>query len=246
MVQCLYDAMRRLVSNPELAELSACALSNRKQMRLVAAPTLILAAGLCCSPALPRLSASPSEAAAPLDDAGAQAGVTVADAAVADASLSEPTTPLLISRDAVTPWCPQPQGWNGALCVSTTCPPPMRFRTGRGCIYEDGMPVSAFPERGNPFENQYGSPDYDQFNRSAARDALENLEISRCRADGGPDGAGHFTVTFLPTGEVGSAVIDVPFAGTSTGACITRLVRRLRLRSFRGTPVTMGQSFVLK
>jgi hypothetical protein len=54
------------------------------------------------------------------------------------------------------------------------------------------------------------------------------------------------TVTFAPSGNVTSAVVDsAPFAGTPVGGCIAGKFRAAHVPAFSGGNVTVGKSFSL-
>lgn len=85
------------------------------------------------------------------------------------------------------------------------------------------------------------------FDKGAAAAGLSRANVQRCSAPGGPTGMGHVTVTFVPTGTVGAAVVDQgPFPGTAVGGCIARVFGTITVPPFSGPPVRVGKSFVLR
>ena len=180
------------------------------------------------------------------DDAGGSANVAALSLPPLPPGTGSTNGSPLSTSVTQEPPCPPQRGWNGATCVATTCPSPLRFRTGRGCVHEDGMPTDVFPALGNAYETQFGSPDSAPFDRKAVGETLAKLNLATCKVDGDPTGAGHITLTFLPAGDVERAVVDQPFAGTTSGKCIARLFKSVRVPKFKGAPVTVGQSFLLQ
>jgi len=80
-----------------------------------------------------------------------------------------------------------------------------------------------------------------------ARAALAGVNVSKCRADGGPTGVGHVRVTFVPKGEVQSVLVDrAPFAGSAVGDCIALEFATVHVPAFTGNPVAMGGVFLLR
>jgi hypothetical protein len=64
---------------------------------------------------------------------------------------------------------------------------------------------------------------------------------------GGPTGDGHLNVTFAPSGDVQSAVLDQPpFTRTAVGECIARRFRDLHIPPFAGGAVTIGLASVVE
>jgi hypothetical protein len=81
--------------------------------------------------------------------------------------------------------------------------------------------------------------------RSALSAALANVNVAGCARSGGPAGAGRVTIRIAPSGAVSSAVVDAPFSGTSTGACVEARFRQLRIPAFDPSsgPVTVAKTF---
>ncbi len=84
-----------------------------------------------------------------------------------------------------------------------------------------------------------------ELDRAAAASALRPIasSLSSCKASPEDSGRGSVAVTFVPSGAVSVAVVDGPFAGTPTGACIARLFRTARVPPFTGAPVVVRRSF---
>ncbi len=81
-----------------------------------------------------------------------------------------------------------------------------------------------------------------RFDQNAAKAALANaaFETAKCRESGGPTGLATVVVTFEPSGKVASATVsNAPFAGTSSGACITAALKRATVPAFSGLPGTV-------
>ncbi len=83
------------------------------------------------------------------------------------------------------------------------------------------------------------------FDRGAAASALAGVSVSHCGASG-QVGTGHATVTFSPTGRVGSVVVDdANFAGTPAGRCVQTALFNARIPPFSGAAVSVGKSFTV-
>jgi hypothetical protein len=81
-----------------------------------------------------------------------------------------------------------------------------------------------------------------RFDPAAAKMALATtaIQTANCREKGGPTGKATVVVTFDPSGRVASATVsDAPFAGTSSGACITAIMKRATVPAFSGLPGTV-------
>ena len=76
--------------------------------------------------------------------------------------------------------------------------------------------------------------------------AVAAIDISSCRSQDGPQGAGHIRLTFNADGTVLSAIIDdARFATTTVGSCIARKFLSLRVPELAGHPVIVGKAFSL-
>lgn len=87
------------------------------------------------------------------------------------------------------------------------------------------------------------------FDRRAAATALDQAseKVQICKADGGPTGAGHVTLTFGTNGRVQSAVADQPpFADTPTGVCVAGKFSEARVPPFTGVAVKVGKNFTIE
>ncbi len=87
-----------------------------------------------------------------------------------------------------------------------------------------------------------------EFNRGAAASALGGAAggAKGCKKPDGPTGTGRVKVTFAPSGNVTSAVVDgPPFSGTSVGGCIAAAFRGAHVPPFDGAPVVVSKSFTI-
>ncbi|MFZ5894038.1 MAG: zinc-ribbon domain-containing protein [Myxococcota bacterium] len=93
-----------------------------------------------------------------------------------------------------------------------------------------------------------GNANDPEFNREAAAQGLGDAasRAESCRSLGGPSGSGQATVTFSPNGRVSSATIAGEFAGTTVGACISRLFRSVTVPAFSGESVTVSKRFTIE
>lgn len=85
-----------------------------------------------------------------------------------------------------------------------------------------------------------------EFDRAAALAALNKAAgaAKGCKKDDGPTGSGKVRVTFAPSGNVTSAVVDgPPFAGTPVGGCVASAFRGAHVPPFDGSPVAVPKSF---
>lgn len=86
------------------------------------------------------------------------------------------------------------------------------------------------------------------FDKGAAAGAIGKVHLANCYVPGGPAGAGHITITFIPqTGRVASAVVDGgPYPGTSTASCISlAYLAQVKVPPFTGSQVRVGKTFIL-
>jgi len=78
------------------------------------------------------------------------------------------------------------------------------------------------------------------FDPDAARTSLHAVDLSACRADGA-GGDGHARVTFSPTGDIGSVVIDAPRGlGPEAVTCIGSRLGTAHVPAFDGSAITAG------
>jgi predicted Zn finger-like uncharacterized protein len=89
-------------------------------------------------------------------------------------------------------------------------------------------------------------PDQHEFNKAAARSALEDAadHATSCRNVDTPAGAARVAVTFAPSGKVTSAIIESgPFVGTASGGCVASKFRNLHIPAFTSDePVTVHKT----
>ena len=84
------------------------------------------------------------------------------------------------------------------------------------------------------------------FDKGAALAALGSVNVASCKKPDGPTGSGHIKITFAPSGNVSSAVVDnAPFAGSAVGGCVAGKFRAAHIPAFGGGPVTVGKSFTI-
>ena len=87
------------------------------------------------------------------------------------------------------------------------------------------------------------------FDPDAAKKAVTAVTDSlsdACSSKGGPNGAGHVTLTLGPSGAVTSVELDLPFDGTPVGRCITTKLRAVRVAPFEGEPRTVSKNFFIR
>jgi hypothetical protein len=85
-------------------------------------------------------------------------------------------------------------------------------------------------------------------NRGAAIAALTAAAgaVAGCARPDGPTGRGRAMVTFSPDGPVSSVTLSPgEFNGNAVGSCVSGRFQRVRIPAFSGSPVTLGQSFVI-
>jgi hypothetical protein len=86
----------------------------------------------------------------------------------------------------------------------------------------------------------------ENFDRTAASEALKSVDIGHCRTKKGPSGNGHVIVQYETSGVASAASADTPpFAGTKVGDCIAKAYKKTRIPAFAGTSVKVGKTFVL-
>ncbi|HEY6557471.1 MAG TPA: GYF domain-containing protein [Polyangiaceae bacterium] len=87
------------------------------------------------------------------------------------------------------------------------------------------------------------------FDKTAAVSALNALagQASACRQGSDPSGIATVVLTFAPSGRVTSATVNgPPFAGTSTGGCVARTLRRAHVPAFSGEHVTVSKTVLVQ
>ena len=87
-----------------------------------------------------------------------------------------------------------------------------------------------------------------EFSRSAAASALGAAAGAArgCKKPDGPTGTAKVKVTFAPSGNVTSSVVQgAPFAGTPVGGCIAAAFRSAKVPPFEGSPVPVTKSVTI-
>jgi predicted Zn finger-like uncharacterized protein len=140
-----------------------------------------------------------------------------------------------------------PRANTGGGGNDTPAPPPAAVvpPPSKPSSFADALKSAAGDTGGSaaPAAPQGGSAPFD---RGAATAALGSVNVASCRKGDGPTGAGHVKVTFAPSGNVSSAVVDAPpFAGTPVGGCVAGKFRGAHIPAFSGGAVTVGKSFVI-
>lgn len=85
------------------------------------------------------------------------------------------------------------------------------------------------------------------FDAKAANAAAAKWGVmaASCKEKDGLGGPGTASISFAPSGDVTSVVIDPPYAGTTEGACITKLLARSKMAAYEGDPGTIRYRFSL-
>jgi hypothetical protein len=142
--------------------------------------------------------------------------------------------------------CPAGTSWNGSQCVGTqvvtqvTCPAGSSWN-GTSCV----AAVPPFNPGPSPTPPPPATGDVDRGAVLANLSAIA-ATVQSCKKPDGPTGTGHVKITYLPDGTVQSAVVDQPpFAGTAVGGCVAGKFRSSQIPAFRGSPLTVGKSFVI-
>lgn len=84
-----------------------------------------------------------------------------------------------------------------------------------------------------------------QFDRDAAVKSLSAVDLVKCKAPGGPRGAGHVMVTFQVDGTVSDVQVDrAPYQGNPVARCLVSQYKTAqKIPAFVGQPVTVGKNF---
>ena len=136
----------------------------------------------------------------------------------------------------VVPVPPSLERCSGSVCVTVearveiAAPDPL-VSDGESGVLHDAVVIA----RSRSCEPPSVTADID---RESARSALHDIagDLDRCRADGGPIGEGHVTITFYGDGRASAANVDrPPYAGTAVGACVERMFRTARVPAFSGS-----------
>jgi hypothetical protein len=92
-------------------------------------------------------------------------------------------------------------------------------------------------------------PASDEFDRVAANEQLNKLaeEAGSCRKPDDPAGVARVQVTFEPSGAVKESTVEKGSAsGKAVGKCLAKLFEDARVPPFKGEPVTITKSVVLR
>ena len=97
------------------------------------------------------------------------------------------------------------------------------------------------PDAGAPVDTTPVGHEHRAFNPANVAAAFSKIDAKAC----GFHGAGHFKVTFEPTGTVSKVEIDSPATLVSTplGACVSKAYAKASVPAFDGNAVTIGKSF---
>ena len=74
---------------------------------------------------------------------------------------------------------------------------------------------------------------------------LGGVELIKCKAPGGPRGAGHVLITFATDGAVSDVQVDrLPYKDNPVARCITAQYKLApKIPVFTGAPVQVGKNF---
>lgn len=82
------------------------------------------------------------------------------------------------------------------------------------------------------------------FDKGAAGKAIDEVDLSKCKATNAAKGEGHVMITFAPAGEASEAKIDKgPWVGTPVAKCMTKAFKKAKVPAFKGDAITVGKSF---
>lgn len=82
------------------------------------------------------------------------------------------------------------------------------------------------------------------FDRAAATSAIEQTDLSKCKATNAARGEGHVVITFGPAGTAQSATVDKgPWLGTPVAKCMVKAFKKTKVPAFKGDAVTVGKTF---
>ena len=101
--------------------------------------------------------------------------------------------------------------------------------------------TQASADAGAPVEQPIGTGEHRAFNPANLAAALSKIDAKPC----GFHGAGHFKLTFDPSGLVSKVEIDSPatLASSPAGACLVKAYGKATVPPFDGNAVTVGKSF---
>ena len=83
------------------------------------------------------------------------------------------------------------------------------------------------------------------FDRAAAAQAMDEVDVTLCGGPNGPHGPGHVLIVFHPSGQVQQVDIEGPLRNTRAGACVASLFQAISIPPFAGSPVHVGKRFFL-
>ena len=88
------------------------------------------------------------------------------------------------------------------------------------------------------------APSGPAFDRDAAAKALGGVELIKCKAPGGPRGAGHVLITFATDGTVSDVQVDrLPYKDNPVARCLASQYKQAKVPAFTGVPVVVGKNF---
>jgi hypothetical protein len=84
------------------------------------------------------------------------------------------------------------------------------------------------------------------FPRARATNELDRVSagLASCKRTGDPTGTGSIRVDFEPDGRVGT-VLQRPFAGTSTGSCVSSRFLAIKIGAFTGSTQQIPRTFTI-
>jgi hypothetical protein len=162
------------------------------------------------------------------------------------------TAMLSYRRPWATAFVTSFQGGRAATLTLAPVPHLVERGAGEACVTLDAMVVEAPPRDLWTRDGAEGAlRDATLVARSEACDLPEPTSLAgalarakECKADGGPTGPGHASITFSGRGSAVSAVIDEPpYAGTPVGRCIEEKLKMTRIPPYTGGDLTVRRSF---
>jgi hypothetical protein len=173
---------------------------------------------------------------------------------------------VIMSSKAPPPPVPVPV----AVPTTTTTSPVSAAQSGTAAPTETAAPTTGGPD---PIANPSGAPSGSNFSQmfaagvesaqknggavapanapfdaeSAKRAVLAQLtKVAACKEAGSPVGQTSAAITFAPNGKVSGVTLGAPFAGTSTGTCMSAAFREVQVAPFTGSPATVSQIVSLR
>jgi hypothetical protein len=106
-------------------------------------------------------------------------------------------------------------------------------------------PTFAFPTP-TPPSTPTNPPTLGAFPRARATNELERVtaSLASCKTASGPTGSGSIRVDFEPDGRVGT-LLRKPFAGTTTGSCVSSRFLAIKIGKFDGTTQQVERTFTI-